>query len=768
MLSLRHLQTSPYISSISVDSRSKNPKESLSDYSINLETVLNRVKTVQLGSIFLPQSRQAISKTVNSNISYSEPITIPKNTRLVFQETTTVFDKVSCTTISTTVHPIVTIEIPPTLNKITSLNATTFETTTESPHGLEFALSQYPTFNLGVSIVGGLYPAPAAALSLPFGPQVNSSTVATVFPPISFEFLPGYLDTLAVGCHDTRNVSATYNSFLYSEPPTLTELLSMLNAYLMSILDVNNTAPTNSLMLTTQFMVNDSDNTISLFAPKKTSTSGNLVTTTTSQYLSSSTFMSLMNFPVSSTNVNISSYPQKVDISKLSFVRRPLLKPGTYTQAELESLAGTVLNPLDFTNILSAERTLNLVDVGGVNQSLVIPEGRYSGNQLANVLTHLMVIQTGSPHYSSVYVTDPVTGYGKFKFSHAQSLVFGLDFRGATNEKTASLLGFDPTYYNSSSTYTSPHVAVTGVSPGQEFPLNAFKLNGVSTSQKFTLSTVPDQTVFSNNIVVNPLSWVTLDSTGVGIVPGGYQSGQVFQVQLNNTGPFPTGLTAGDVLTVVLDTPWDGTGGTPFATMKPTPSILGVTTCFMDGIGVGANAGPSNTVNVQITPLKRNVFQLHLSLVGDASSLLGFPPQTLPSLKSVGQTELDADNNLTYYAPTGTTGSAISYGAPYCWKLGPPDYVIMKIAGECEETTSNEHSYQGNRFSILAKFYTNPFFRHISEEMLHSSFSSLRRISKLRIQFLNPDGSFVDWNGCDHTYSLLFTSEEGTANAICM
>lgn len=769
MLSLRHLQSSPYIYSISVDSRSKNSKQSLSDYTISLETVLNRVKTVQLGSIYLPKSRQAVTKTINSNVTYSEPITVPQNTTLVFQETTTVFDKSTCTTLSTTVHPAITIELPATLNPITSVDVPGVTTTTASPHGLSFALSQYASFGLKVGIVGGLYPATSLAPAIPFGPQVDATTVAAVPGDSTFDFVGGYLDTLALGCHDMRNVGAGYNSFLYSEPPTLSELLSMLNKYLVSILDPGNPSPTSTLLLRTHFIIDDTNNTISLLAPTHSFTAGNLVTTTTSQLLSTSTLSSILNLP--NNTVDISTQKKMSDISSLPFVRYPTIPPGTYTHQELEALIATVLNPLDFTTTLPTDRTLNWVNVGGVPQMLVIPQGRYSGAQLANVLTDLMVAATGSSYYNVVYVSDPVTGEGRFTFSHAQSLLTGLDFTGATNANTAALLGFDPIAYSGSSMYTSPHVAVTGVSPGQEFPLSAFHLAGVSTSQHFTLSTVPEQTVFSNNMLVPPLEWITLDSSGLlGIVPGGYQAGQVLQIALSGPGPFPTGLAAGDVLTVVLEAPWDGTGGIPFATMKPTASILGVTTCAIEGLGIGTNAGPSPTVNVQITPLKRNVFQPHLSAPGAAAALLGFPPQTLPVLPSVEQIVcVDAAvGNSTFYAPTGTTGAATSYAAPFCWKLGPPDYVLMRLAGECEETTSNEHSYQGNRFMILAKLYTNPFFRHISEEMLHASFPSMRRITKLRVQFLNPDGSFVDWNGCHHTYSLLFTSEQGTARAVCM
>jgi hypothetical protein len=64
--------------------------------------------------------------------------------------------------------------------------------------------------------------------------------------------------------------------------------------------------------------------------------------------------------------------------------------------------------------------------------------------------------------------------------------------------------------------------------------------------------------------------------------------------------------------------------------------------------------------------------------------------------------------------------------------------------------------------------YLRPNYQHISEEMLHVAFSGMKRISALFVEFLNPDGSLVDFNGRDHTYSLLFTAEIKFTTSICM
>ena len=115
----------------------------------------------------------------------------------------------------------------------------------------------------------------------------------------------------------------------------------------------------------------------------------------------------------------------------------------------------------------------------------------------------------------------------------------------------------------------------------------------------------------------------------------------------------------------------------------------------------------------------------------------------------------------------GFLGSAATFMCPFIWDLNGPDYILMRIRDGCDDTLYNQHVYKNQSWNILAKMYLRHHYQHISEEMLHVSFSSMKRIQSLEVEFINPDGSLVDFNGRDHTYSLLFTSEIKTASTVC-
>jgi hypothetical protein len=195
--------------------------------------------------------------------------------------------------------------------------------------------------------------------------------------------------------------------------------------------------------------------------------------------------------------------------------------------------------------------------------------------------------------------------------------------------------------------------------------------------------------------------------------------------------------------------------------MLNTPSILAV-----GGIGQ-----PTALVNVYFTPLKRPVTELLFATPQSAAELLGFTKQILPVNLSLNQVPNADESNVYYLAGASSLfglGAASSFTGPFLYNLLGPDYILMRILNDCDANTSNEHSYQENSWNILAKMYLRPNYQHISEEMLHVAFAGMKRISALYVEFLNPDGSLVDFNGRDHTYTLLFTAEIKYAATICM
>jgi hypothetical protein len=754
MLSLRNFEKSPAIYSISVDSRSRPPGEPVNRYHIDLNSNLQRVRTVQLGSIYIPaQSIQAIGDTLNNNIAFIEPIEFAAPATLVIQETLTVIENSNQ---MVTTFPPVTVTFPPTLNPIMSVaNAMGVPNlvTTDMNHGLYAGTLEWANAGLNISLVGGLYPAPATTSATAFGPQVNPSTIGVSDTDTNmFTFNTGYLASLAADPQNTRNTQPLYTSYIYAQPPTLSELLMMLNNWLSIINNPGNLAPTGkTLILPITFTLNDATNSLCVQAGTYEQIVGAQRRIVTTTILNSGT----INFVLGITgNLALSAVPRCFCLNLLPNFMSVPLEHGTFLQSELEAMVSQRLSPLDFTGLVAADRTLHWLDSASVDQALVIPQGRYTGTQLATVLTALMQA-AATPNYLMTYSATT----GKFTFTNTVNSIMGLNFL-LGSPSLAPVLGFQNLSYSGSPVYTSPF------SIGSTFPVTTFNLSGNPFTQRFTLAANNVPTVYSNDIVPpmgpNPLRWNTLTSGGTAIVPGGFYSKQVLQVTIGGPGPFSATLVEGSVWTVVVDTPWPGTtGANPYVTLLPSASIL----------AAGGLGQPTANINYYLTPMHRFVTEFIFSNPQAAAELLGFTKQTLPVNTSLNQV-LNADEPNVYYLTGGGglfgLGAASSFTGPFVYNLIGPDYILMRVLNNCDANTSNEHSYLSNSWNILAKMYLRPNYQHISEEMLHVSFSGLKRITSLYVEFINPDGTLVDFNGRDHSYSLLFTMEVKFASTICM
>ena len=227
---------------VSVDSRSRNSDEPDNAYTVQLQRHLDRVKSVQLGSFQFQDERTAF--TSESTLKYSEPVEIPVNTFLRFEETTRVEDKRTKVVSSTSRN--VTMYIPPTMNRITSMDDGTLQLTTAANHGLVFGVNFYPLVGLRMRVVGGDFPQDLHAFTTPSFPT-NSTfpvlTTATINPPYfttnstTFTWATNYLSELTggVGSAELRMIDDAadpddYHSYIHAPKPTLAELFIMLNA----------------------------------------------------------------------------------------------------------------------------------------------------------------------------------------------------------------------------------------------------------------------------------------------------------------------------------------------------------------------------------------------------------------------------------------------------------------------------------------------------------------------------------------------------------
>ena len=743
MISLSHSQVSSFIYSRSFDSRSRKPTESLSEYTLPLFDNLQRVRTIQLGSIYLPiNAVQTINATQNNVVPFSEPVTIPLGSQLVLQETATSRD-LTTGAVTTTVFPAVTVTPPPTLNPITSVDVAGVNVVASNTHGVQFALDHYASAGLTMYIAGGLYPA-AATLA----PVVSSGTVANVTGATTFDFNGGYLDSLVAGCHDERNTFGAYRSFLYAERPTLSQLLVMLNAELTRLMDSSNLAPTGtSTVGSPRFILDDATGTLRLSSEDVVLTVGNTQTTYSLQVLNTSSLLGLLGLgsgPLSPART--------VSVECIPVVRFADLSQGTYSDVQTAALVADSLTPLNFLDPAAANRTLSLLDSGGVLFSVVIPQGHYSGTQLANVLTNLITTATGDANFTVTYA-ETVTRKrveGRFTFSHSAGLPFTLDF--TATPLIALELGFNQQVFSGASSYTSSTVAVSSSLAGEDFPCNVYGVQVDATSSMFTLASQATIASVSDITVGGAFNWATKDGPGGNdIVPGCYSAGEVLLVKLSGGGLPVGGLNAGDYLTVVVASGWDGTGGSAFVTLENTASLSANTLCGMDGIVF--SGGPSPAIVASTTPLRSNNFQLHMGVDGAAAEMLGFPAQTVPALSALGQSG-------------SLTALSSFYTAPLCYNITGPSYILMRLVTNCRQSTANEVVFGMNRKPILAKLYLRNGYLNISEQMLHVSLSGMRNIRDVKVRFENPDGSLVDFCA-DHTFSLLFTAEEGLVGAIC-
>ena len=80
----------------------------------------------------------------------------------------------------------------------------------------------------------------------------------------------------------------------------------------------------------------------------------------------------------------------------------------------------------------------------------------------------------------------------------------------------------------------------------------------------------------------------------------------------------------------------------------------------------------------------------------------------------------------------------------------------------------NTHVLGEDCVSIFAKLYLKTSsYLHICDELLFSRFATVDKIEKINVEFRNPDGSLVEFNGVFHSFTLLFTLYQGTADGAC-
>ncbi len=922
------MQEATSVYGVSVDSRSRPPNQPDNKYDIDLGRTLDRVKSVQLGSIQLPDCRYAFGST--AQLQYTEPMEIDPNCRLFVEQTTTTLDKVACTE-TTTSHQI-QILIPPTLNQITAYAVGPPDTvTTQFDTGLAFGVQFYPLIGQNISVVGAHFPQSLMTVPMPApfptlsGPVLVASTLTG--PPYvgpatlgnTFQYASGYITALVSSplFHDVRHIiPGTAWSYIHAPKPTLVELFTMLNAALdakvgaaditgtvvgasnpgvitittaaahglatadqVTITGVTGNTAANGtftivvtglttftldgsagngayagggafvsiqgLNLNVQFGFDDSTNTIIATSPTQVIESGNIKRTISTRLIGpTGSLAAKLGFGTARLD------PPATALVPASILRTVKIRQGNYTADALAAMMNIRMNPLVFLEADATTRTLRYSLPGGTPAEIVLPRGRYTGQQLADFLTFYL---TTAPE--QVTVTYNATT-GRFNFTHNFGLVFGLRFGGANDALMAARLGFEPVNYDGASTYTSVNQAVFGVDAGVPFPSNTYALSTDATQEHFTfdsgdtLQFVADSGVNTPNVsaVWNPLFDCTTAADGFA---SSFNTGDVLFAKrpflagivtgASNTAPisittaFPHSLTTGDnvtiscvegntaangtwqvtvtsatkfdlngstgngditpgttgffvtnsadlvgvqvatnTYTVVVQSPWNAVGGlgnprgsVPVTmTLQPTVSIFSGLDAgtVHEALGLPDSERPQNRILLESA--RRNVFQLLFAHPNSCPANFGFPPIAWPP--STNAMQLFDSTAFPTYDPTCIcVPVSNSYTSPFCWNLLPSDYIIMLLTEPCGSRDIHTHSFRGDTKPIFAKLYITAPFLQISEQMLFSTFAGFQRINKVSVEFQNPDGTLVEFNGRSHTFTLLFTLFEATADELC-
>jgi hypothetical protein len=236
-----------------------------------------------------------------------------------------------------------------------------------------------------------------------------------------------------------------------------------------------------------------------------------------------------------------------------------------------------------------------------------------------------------------------------------------------------------------------------------------------------------------------------------------------------NTSDVGGSQAASALYTVVVQSAWDATG-THELILEPTASIYSTQDLAANRVSLGL---PSSTDGIVfMKAARRNVFMLHMEHAEGSPDTFGFPPVAWPpsekailSPSTVGRQVL---RTLPTYDPsTLSIPVSSSYTSPFSWNLNPPDYMVIVLKVTCAASDIHTHSYRGTSFPIFAKLLVNFPFTSISEEMLFTTFAGHTRLRHLGIEFQNPDGTLVQFNGRPHTFTLLFTLEEDSAVLPC-
>jgi hypothetical protein len=305
---------------------------------------------------------------------------------------------------------------------------------------------------------------------------------------------------------------------------------------------------------------------------------------------------------------------------------------------------------------------------------------------------------------------------------------------------------------------------VAAASPTSPVVITTAAAHGLASGDNVTVTCVGGVTGANGTwlvLVLTPTTFALDTSAGTGTYVAG-------------TGTYYTnsfGGVATNTYGVVVSQAWDASGGLGLPQgSAPAQLTLAPTVSIFSALGAGtvdaALGVPTGTTPVYLQDAARSVFQLMLGHPDSRACNFGFPPIAWPPSSFAGQL-FDTRAFPTYSPATGSVPVASSYTSPYCYNLLAPDYIIMLLCNPTGSKDAQTHKFGTTTRPFFAKLYLTAPYLQISEQMLHSTFAGFQRVNSVSVEFQNPDGTLVEFNGRPHSFSLLFTLYENTSETTC-
>lgn len=814
--------TSVYVHHVDSNERENVLTTTPSTYTVALGADLKRVATVQIGDVQLPATSRWGVDLAHRHFGISEPLKLEVATSLVVEETVTTCNLTTGASTTPSTSPTETLVFPPTVSSIVdNTYNVTFDLTLQPNCGyaLQNIIAMGPSEVVPPARIIG-------ARTLNYDVVLDATNIQSYSSNHVF-LATAYANVLFNKTGSTvngANVIST-SSYLYVTPLTIPEWVQTLQRALdvMSALRLTQryklelNADTGLVELSMSGGDIMTRTTRTETVAKFTVVSGDVMwmlgfpsgTWNLPAYKSSRLLFS-------GARADTTPFVMRVQPRA---VRTIQLRRGRYcTGVDLATELTRACTPLVIP-VVSTGCTFGFVSDLGQSSTVTVNPGRYSPDQLKDYILNIL----GSATRTSIAVVDGA-GCGGFTISNIDERPFSLDFTASASAHIANALGFDPVYLSGASSYTSTREAFCGQSTALSSyaPDTSLSLtwtanpltNALQVSSSRALSSTATTTVTypsSGGTCTKPnastVAVVAAWGTGSSVIyttssAHGLAAPAVVTVSMTNLIEFDMTASITSVPTTtsftVASTAIHKFSFGNYASHLAKHDLVRIRSTSGTPNSVLALALPSSTVTnecelvfgalipntdldlttMTATPFGRPDFCVHAAP----------PPREIqfPIEDTSGATIL----NTTLARPMSEIGRGAAYGplfeqlgfapttvqssaagqlmAPNVYSLDPPPYVLLALLSP--SIVSERSVFRPSRCDapqpVLAKFIVTGGYARISEESTHVSLTSPLSVNKVTVAWLNPDGTLVDWNGANHSYSLLFRVIEGKVHGI--